>query len=237
MILFYTAEIHNGIAVFPEAEARHCIQVLRKRPGDEVRFTDGNGTWYEGEIVEVAKRSFSVRIGRSWPEASPPPPLHLAIAPTKNLERFEWFLEKATEFGIREISPLVCEHSERKKLRPERLERILVAAMKQSLRATKPVLHELTTLDSFLQRTILPEQRFIAHCHDGALPHLVQHLRPQAGALILIGPEGDFSKAEVAAAAKGGFKEIGLGTARLRTETAGIAACHIANLIYSGSIG
>ncbi|MAW87846.1 MAG: 16S rRNA (uracil(1498)-N(3))-methyltransferase [Phyllobacteriaceae bacterium] len=235
MILFYTTEINNDIAVFPDDEARHCVQVLRKKSGDEIRFTDGKGNWYDGQILTANKRELTARILRNWPEDTAPPPIHLAVAPTKNIERFEWFLEKATEFGISEITPIVCEHSERKKLRPERLERILVAAMKQSLRATKPVLNELLPFESLLKQPELPLQRFIAHCHSGDLPHLMGAVKPGMETLILIGPEGDFSDAEVQAAVAGGFKAISLGTARLRTETAAIAACHIANLVFSGA--
>lgn len=236
MILFYTTDIANDIASFPEDEARHCIQVLRKKAGDEIRFTDGKGMWYEGQILEAGKRVLHARIVRSWPEEQPAPPIHLAVAPTKNIDRYEWFLEKATEFGVKEITPLICEHSERKKLRPERLERILVAAMKQSLRATKPILNELLPIEHLLRQPNQPKQRFIAHCHSDGLPHLIQTMSGGSETLILIGPEGDFSPQEVAAALKHGFVEISLGAARLRTETAAIAACHIANLVFSGAM-
>ncbi len=233
MNLFYTTEIKNDVAIFPEDEARHCLQVLRKKVGDEIRFTDGKGNWYEGRILEAKKRELTAGILRSWPQ-TPPPPIHIAVAPTRNTDRFEWFLEKATEFGIREITPVICEHSERKKLRPERLGRILVAAMKQSLRATRPVLNDLIPFESLLVQPALPEQRFIAHCHSDGLPHLMKTMKAGTETLILIGPEGDFSEKEVFGAVQNGFTEIGLGSARLRTETAAIAACHIANLVFDG---
>lgn len=230
MILFYSSEINNNIAVFNEEEARHCVQVLRKKQGDVVRFTDGKGHWYDGVILEIGKKQFTARIDQQWKEEYPAPPIHLAVAPTKNMDRFEWFLEKATELGIREITPLLCEHSERRKLRADRLEKILLTAMKQSMRASLPVLHSFTEFKSFIQFPDRGEQRFIAHCHSNSLPHLINSINPGKPVLILIGPEGDFSEAEVTDAVTRDFLEIGLGNSRLRTETAAIAACHIANL-------
>lgn len=237
MNLFYSTEINNDIAVFDEEEARHCIQVLRKRAGDGIRFADGKGNWYDGQILETGKKSFTAKVVRSWQEQHPPPPLHLAVAPTKSMERFEWLLEKATEIGVGQLTPLLCKHSERKILRPERLERVLLAAMKQSLRATKPVLNEMVAFEKFVAGQNLVAQRYIAHCHSEELPHLSTTLKPAQSVLIMIGPEGDFSEAEVELALNNGFAAISLGSARLRTETAAIAACLMANLKFSRVCG
>ncbi|MBI5917462.1 MAG: 16S rRNA (uracil(1498)-N(3))-methyltransferase [Bacteroidetes bacterium] len=234
MILFYTTDIRGGSAWFSEEEARHCSQVLRRKTGDVVQFLDGLGGWYEGVISEVNKRQVVVevtdrRAGTDLRNFR----LHLAIAPTKNIDRFEWFLEKATEIGIHEITPLQTGHSERTKLRYDRLEKILLAAMKQSMRTWLPKLNELTDFEHFIKKTETPDghARFIAHCREENLPHLKNNCPAATDVTLLIGPEGDFSPAEISLANEAGFKNISLGTARLRTETAGIVACHIINLL------
>ncbi|MEN8116270.1 MAG: RsmE family RNA methyltransferase, partial [Bacteroidota bacterium] len=155
---------------------------------------------------------------------------HIVIAPTKNIDRFEWFLEKCTEIGIDEITPILSEHSERKVIKPGRLEKIVVSAMKQSVKAYLPKLNELTSFNDLVKTSDAPA-KFIAHCNGGEKPHLKNNIEPGKNVLILIGPEGDFSPAEVELAKENGFKEISLGTSRLRTETAGVVACHIVNLI------
>lgn len=233
MILFYTKEIHGDYARFTEDEARHALQVLRKSAGDGISFVDGTGGWYEGIIEETGKRHFVAKITKREQRARRDFRLHMAIAPTKNNDRFEWFLEKATEFGIDEITPLRCEHSERTKLRNDRLEKILLAAAKQSLKASLPVLHELTDLKTFIKNfeTTGESARFITHCRDENLPHLKDNCPAGENVCILIGPEGDFSAGEIELANAAGFQSTSLGKARLRTETAGIAACLIVNLI------
>jgi 16S rRNA (uracil1498-N3)-methyltransferase len=234
MNLFYTTDIRDDLAWFSDEEARHFLQVMRKREGDLLHFVDGKGTWYEGVVEETGKRHVVAKIFRREYRGSQRNfYLHLAIAPTKNMERFEWFLEKVTEIGIDEITPLECEHSERGKIRPDRLVKILVAAMKQSLHASLPRLNVLTDFKSFIRQfeTTSTTTRFIAHCQAQNLPHLKDNCQPGKNVTILIGPEGDFSLAEIELANYMGFLSVSLGKARLRTETAGIAACHIVNLI------
>ncbi len=154
--------------------------------------------------------------------------LHMALAPTKNIDRFEWFLEKATECGIDEITPVICEKSERRVIKPQRLEKILVAAMKQSLRAFLPRLNAATPLETFLRQP-LANSRFIAHCAEGSRKHLRDVYMPGSDALFLVGPEGDFSDREIETAIEQGFTAISMGKHRLRTETAALALCVQAN--------
>ncbi len=233
MILFYANQIKDSIATFDEIETRHCIQVLRKRPGDEVFFTDGQGFHYQGTILKTGKKEFTATItSRTKVEKLPAPNIHIAIAPTKNMDRFEWFLEKATEFGISEITPLLCSNSERKHLRPDRLEKILLSAMKQSLQAHLPKLHQMISFADFLalSGTDGNKQRFIAHCQSATLPHLRDNYGIGQDVIVTIGPEGDFSEEEIGLALQEGFQAVSLGPSRLRTETAGIAAVHLLNL-------
>ena len=232
MILFYTTNINGDFAELTEEEARHCNQVLRKKRGDRINFIDGNGGFYIGEIEEIKKKYCQLKIvERQLDFEKPNFDLHIAIAPTKNINRLEWFLEKATEIGIRQINPILCFHSERKNIRVDRLNRILTAAMKQSIKAFLPKLEELMPFAAYLKSLENFEgQRFIAHC-DGPVDHLKDICQKGEDAIVLIGPEGDFSKEEVILAKAAGFREISLGKARLRTETAGVVACNIVNLI------
>ncbi|MGL5938212.1 MAG: 16S rRNA (uracil(1498)-N(3))-methyltransferase, partial [Phocaeicola sp.] len=157
--------------------------------------------------------------------------LHIALAPTKNMDRMEWFAEKATEIGFDELTFLQCRYSERKALKEERIEKILISAMKQSLKSTKPLLNKLIPFKEFIKQPFLG-QKFIAHCHGiGEKPLLKNILQPGSDALVLIGPEGDFSEEEVRLASEYGFQPISLGKARLRTETAALVACHTLNLL------
>lgn len=232
MILFYTTDIQNNIAIFHDEEAHHCTQVLRKRLGDSIAFVDGKGWFYEGAIIEIAKKTVTLQITKRWEDTHRWDfQIHIAIAPTKNIERFEWFLEKATEIGVDTITPLLCEHSERKNIRLGRLEKILVAATKQSLKATLPVLHDLTPFSEFLQKQLPDHQKFIAYLGEIANPHLKNVYLKKENATILIGPEGDFSTKEIQKALDQGFKGVSLGDSRLRTETAGMVACHTLQLM------
>jgi 16S rRNA (uracil1498-N3)-methyltransferase len=234
MYLFYTTGIRGDFAWFSEVEAKHCLQVLRHKEGDLIHFIDGVGGRYTGVIHETAKRHFVVKImARELAKEKVSGRLHISIAPTKNIDRFEWFLEKATEIGVDEITPLLCEHSERKKIRTGRLEKILLTAAKQSLRAWLQVLHDLVSFEDFIKKceTTGGEDRYIAHCRSSEIPHLKDNCRRGRNVTLLIGPEGDFPETEVAQAEHGGFDGVSLGKARLRTETAGIAACHIVQLI------
>lgn len=231
MIIFFTPEISGKQYTLDEAESKHCIRVLRHAKGDLLTLIDGKGGWYEAVITDANPKRCSVEVVKSIIDFEKRDyHLHIAIAPTKNIDRFEWFLEKATEIGIDEITPLLCEHSERKQVKPDRLEKVLVAAMKQSLKAYQPKLNNLINFESFIKHTTA-EQKFIAHCAEGEKPHIFNDCQKGSSILILIGPEGDFSAREVDEALLNGFKEISLGKSRLRTETAGVVATQIINMV------
>lgn len=229
--LFYTPDIENGFARLDEEESRHLLSVLRRKVGDRLQVTDGRGFYYETEIAETGKRHALARI-ISKTEAPPErlARLHIAIAPTKQMERFEWFLEKAVEIGVDEITPLLCQHSERDSIRLDRLEKILVSAMKQSLRSRLPKLNELTRFHKLASASSEMQKR-IAWCASEPLPHLKTSLQSAQNTVVAIGPEGDFSPEEVAVALQNGFAGVSLGAARLRTETAGVLAVSIFNLL------
>jgi 16S rRNA (uracil1498-N3)-methyltransferase len=229
--LFYIPNISGTEVILNETESKHAIRVLRLAEGSQVQLIDGKGGFYKAVISDAHHKRCKLLITNSISEFEKRKfKLHLAIAPTKNIDRFEWFLEKCTEIGIDEITPLLSEHSERKVVKPERLEKILVAAMKQSLKAYLPKLNPINSFNDLISGSEY-QNKYIAHCNDGNKIHLKNIIKKGEDALILIGPEGDFSKEEVALAVQNGFKEISLGNARLRTETAGVVACHIANLM------
>lgn len=230
MILFYTNDIDGNIARLDPEQARHCVQVLRRKEGDAISFVDGEGGFYEGLIHETGKKKCIIQIIKTQQGFNRRSfKLHIAIAPTKNINRLEWFLEKATEIGIDEITPIICHHSERRKLRIDRLQKILIAAMKQSLKAYLPILHEPITFKQFIQLPRNTSLKYIAQGAENAA--LKDNYVAKNDVLLLIGPEGDFSKEEIALAYKNGFAGIHLGKSRLRTETAGIVACHTLNLL------
>ena len=230
---FYTPEPEAG--QLPADEAQHALRVLRLQMGDEIHLMDGTGGFYRAVITEATGHHCRYRIE----ECEPQQPewtgmIHLAVAPTKNMDRMEWLAEKATEVGLDRLSLLDCRFSERRVVKTDRLDKILIAAMKQSHKAWKPVLDEMTPFQRFIQRTDLPAQRFIAHCYTDLnqepAPFLLDILQPQTPALVLIGPEGDFSIDEVRAAEAAGFRSVSLGTSRLRTETAALVAVHLMRL-------
>lgn len=235
MNLFFTADIQGDLAFLPEEEARHAVQVLRLREGATIYIIDGAGGWYECVIVETGKKRCVARVEhRERRQTNDGFHLHLAVAPTKNINRYEWLLEKATEIGIDEITPLLCFHSERRHLRADRLQKVLISAMKQSLKACLPQLNDLTKYEDFIIReSNQPGLHFIAHLGEGTKGHLKDNYRPGQSVTILIGPEGDFSEAEVRLALEHGFEAVTLGKSRLRTETAGVVACHIIQLLNS----
>lgn len=232
MHVFYTPDI-DTCPELPEEEAGHCLRVLRLGVGDEVMLTDGKGFFYKTVISAATGKRCQVKVvekieqEKFWKGH-----LHLAMAPTKNMDRIEWFAEKATEIGFDELSFLNCRFSERKVIKTERIEKIVVSAMKQSLKARKPIVNEMTDFAKFMQRDF-QGQKFIAHCYEGEKPSLKEVLKPGEDALVLIGPEGDFSPEEVQKAEALGFQPISLGKSRLRTETAALVAVHMMNLFNS----
>lgn len=230
MHVFYTPDIMNNPEL-PEEEAGHCLRVLRLNIGDEILLTDGNGYFYKAAISSATGKRCQVRIiEKIYQEPLWKGHLHIAMAPTKMMDRIEWFAEKATEIGIDELTFLNCRYSERKVIKTERIEKIVVSAVKQSLKARKPVINEMTDFEKFLQ-TDFKGDKFIAHCNEGEKILLKDAITPGNDALVLIGPEGDFSKEEVEKAIERGFKPISLGKSRLRTETAALVAVHTMNLL------
>jgi 16S rRNA (uracil1498-N3)-methyltransferase len=227
MQLFYAPEITSEkIYLLPEEESSHCIAVLRYKEGQDITITDGKGSIFFAVIVRMAKKQVTVEIKEAQKISNPRSyHLHIAIAPTKNIERFEWFLEKTTEIGIDEITPLITENSERRVIRADRLEKIMIAAMKQSLKAFLPRLNPICNFHDFMN-AVHQDRRFIAHCFKDARILLQNAYSPGTDATIMIGPEGDFTPNEIQQAMEKGFTSISLGDSRLRTETAGIVACH-----------
>jgi 16S rRNA (uracil1498-N3)-methyltransferase len=229
--LFFTQKIENGFAVFEEEEGRHLSTVLRKKTGDVLHLTDGKGFFYEAELADAGKRQVLARILSKTAAPLPRPGrLHIGIAPTKQMERLEWFLEKATEIGVDEITPLICQRSERDSLRLDRLEKVLISAMKQSLRAWLPKLNAPMKFQDFAKKTSEAQKR-LAWCSDEVLPHLKNTLSEHQDMVIAIGPEGDFSPEEIRIALENGFQGVSLGKARLRTETAGLLAVTVFNVV------
>ncbi|MEE4257011.1 MAG: 16S rRNA (uracil(1498)-N(3))-methyltransferase [Bacteroidales bacterium] len=226
MQLFYAPELVGDQYTLDEQESKHVIRVLRKRNGDTIELTDGKGKFYTGELTSDDPRRCELRIiDISEGAGKRNYHLNIAIAPTKNINRFEWFLEKATEIGIDEISPMICQRSERKAIKAERLNKVITAAMKQSLKAYHPALHGAKSFTDLISMD-LAGQKFIAYVEEGEHPLLQTLYTPGEDAIILIGPEGDFSPEEVAQAKEKGFKTVSLGESRLRTETAGVVAVH-----------
>ena len=232
MHVFYTPDISTSLEL-PEEEAGHCLRVLRLGIGSEIMLTDGKGSFYKAVISAATNKRCQVQILETIPQESFwKGHLHLAMAPTKNMDRIEWFAEKATEIGFDELSFLNCRFSERKVIKTDRVEKIVVSALKQSLKANKPVVNEMIDFNKFMEKDF-PGQKFIAHCYEGEKTPLKDAIVPGEDALVLIGPEGDFSREEVELAESKGFKPISLGKSRLRTETAALVAVHTMNLLNS----
>ena len=232
MQLFYTPDIAGETYVLNEEESRHCVRVLRLGEGDELRLTDGRGTLYTARIVSASPKRCEVRVTERREEYGERPcRLCLAVAPTKNTDRFEWFLEKATEIGVDRIVPLICDRSERRVLKTDRCTKVVTSAVKQSLKAYHPVLEEPVPFREAVRKPF-DGDKFIAHCAESAEKRLLRDLViPGRDVWVLVGPEGDFSPEEIARAKENGFREVSLGTSRLRTETAGVAACHTVALL------
>ena len=225
MLLFYAPDITTPLYTLDEIESGHCVRVLRLQEGDTLNITDGRGTLYDAEVVDAHPKRCSVRIvaeHHNWEQR--PYGLTVAVAPTKNIDRIEWFVEKATECGIDRIIPIECAHSERRIVKLERLEKIAASAMKQSLKAYLPEIAPLTPIRTVVEAPF-EGTKLIAHCEDDAERIFMGELLKKGDkVLILIGPEGDFSPEEIALARANGFREVSLGECRLRTETAALAA-------------
>lgn len=231
MQLFYAPNINPPHYTLSEEESKHAVRVLRLCNGDMINITDGAGRLFSCQVIEANPKRCSVEVVSTIEEFEPLPySLTMCVAPTKNIERFEWFLEKATEIGVGEIYPLLSSHSERKAIKWEREAKVITSAMKQSLKAYHPQLHEITPFKEVVNRQTEGE-RYIAHCNqaqssEGKL--FLGDIVPKGGSVeIMIGPEGDFSPEEVKSALAKGYKEISLGNQRLRTETAAVVAVTI----------
>ncbi len=231
MHVFYKPDIREGLLELDPEESRHCVKVLRMGPGDEVMITNGAGMSFRAVLAEAHPKACLVEVPAEG-IASPGRPfsLHLAVAPTKNIDRFEWLLEKATECGVDQITPILCDNSERTVVKPERLEKILVAAMKQSQRSWLPILNPAQSLKSFLSIPFAGK-KVVAHCAPGKKKRLEDCYAKGEDVLMLIGPEGDFSPEEIEYTMNKGFHAITIGDYRLRTETAALTLCIQANTL------
>jgi len=235
MILHYCAEINSDYSFLDEEESKHCIRVLRKTVGSQINIIDGKGNFYLSEISNPNPKKCEFKI---LEKISKPKnrnyKLHIAIAPTKNMERFEWFMEKAIEIGIDEITPLLTTHSERKILKDERLEKIAISTIKQAQELYLPRINKLTKFEEFIKNQNANE-KFIAHCYENSFEtekNLLKNVfKNSDNILIIIGPEGDFSQDEVKTAIVNNFVQISLGENRLRTETAGIVVCNTISIL------
>jgi 16S rRNA (uracil1498-N3)-methyltransferase len=231
MNLFYAPDITDSLYTLDSNESRHIVRVLRKGVGDNIHFTDGKGYFYDCRLLTTDSRSCEVKvINKEKGKDKRDFHIHLAVAPTKNISRYEWFLEKATEIGVDRITPFISRHSERKVIKTERLNKVLVSAMKQSLKSNLPQLDEMTRFKALMN--LSPEsEKYIAFVDDDIEDELSKVYTPGKDVFILIGPEGDFDPKELEQAKANGFKPIRLGPSRLRTETAAIVACHTINLL------
>ena len=235
MQLFYNPNLDNSATqfTFSQEESKHITKVLRKKEGDILNITNGKGFFFEAKIITADPKKCKAQIIDRDKKHQTKHWLHMAVAPTKMNDRFEWFLEKATEIGVHEITPIICEHSERKKIKLERLEKVIQSGMKQSLRAFLPKLNEPISFKEFMKAE-REGLLFIAHCHNEEKLDLKRRVAPDKDLTILIGPEGDFSNTEIQAAYDKGFLPISLGNSRLRTETAAIVACTTIAMINNG---
>jgi len=221
MNTFFASDAHeHSMLVLDETEAHHATHVLRMKRDDVIHVFDGKGNLYEGIIVEATKKQVSVNVQMLLVHQERSSGLHIAIAPTKQMERLEWFIEKAVEIGVGSISPIICKRSERKELKIERLEKLIISACKQSKQYHLPIIHPTQTFTEFLQ-TSLPEARCIAWCEEQSV-HIANYIKADKQLVCMIGSEGDFTNEEIEAAKQKGFKSVTLGNSILRTETAGV---------------
>lgn len=228
MQLFYNPDISEDTEnfFFDKEESKHIIKVLRKKEGDNLFVTNGLGFLFKTEIILASDSKCQVKIVSSEKSNPLKYKLHLAVAPTKMNDRFEWFLEKATEIGITEITPIICDHSERKIIKTDRFDKIILSAMKQSLQYYLPKLNEPISFKDFIKQQKNEGFNLIAHCEETDKKSLKEILKPNENVTILIGPEGDFSEKEINLALENYYIPVTLGNTRLRTETAAVVACH-----------
>ena len=232
MYLFYTPDIDKQ-CVLSEEESAHCVRVLRYNVGDEILLTDGKGKTYHAKITNAHPKHCEFTIlSAEQQQKNHSFHLHIAVAPTKNIERIEWMVEKCTEIGVDEITFLDCRYSERRQVRMDRMQKIILSAAKQSLTPYLPKLNEMTQYETFVNsHASASGQCFIAHCIETEKKLLKEEIQKGQDVLVLIGPEGDFSEEEISMALALGFVPVSLGKSRLRTETAGVVACHTAVLV------
>lgn len=232
MQLFYVPNFSLDEPYLTPEESHHAVKVLRLKAGAELHLTDGAGNLYTTEIAEPHFKKTRLFVNQvAKPQTPRPVYVHLVVAPTKSPERMEWFVEKAIEIGIEEISFVLCEHSEKKQLNFERIQRVAVSAMKQSLKLFMPRLNPLMTFADFMHKPFVQSQRFIAYLPEKAPPMLASRVKPMQSYCLLIGPEGDFSSKEVNWAMANEFQPVSLGQSRLRTETAALIGVHTFNLL------
>lgn len=231
MFIFYQPAIAEGEYYLDKEESRHCIKVLRKQEGDPIQIVDGKGTFYEAVITEANEKKCAFDITAQSLNPQDDFTIHIALSPTKNTDRTEWFVEKAVEIGVHRISFILCDNSERKILKLDRIERKAISAMKQSQHAYLPEIHPLISFQDFVKQQKAEAEKFIAYLGDEPGPQLINATQARRAYVVLIGPEGDFSPKEVQIAMENGFEAVSLGKSRLRTETAGIAACHSLQLL------
>ncbi len=233
MHLFYCSETNSDKATLDRSESQHCIKVLRLKKNDIINLIDGKGSFYEAVIVSDNPHKCEVKVVKQFRDFNSRNfYLHVAIAPTRNADRFEWFIEKATETGIDEITPVICSRSERKTVKMERLGKIVISAMKQALVARMPKINMVQDLNEFVRGPDVSGcNKYIFHCNDLNRQKIKDIYVPGSGVLALIGPEGDFTGEEIDAALKNNFHPVSLGNNRLRTETAGVAICQIFNFL------
>lgn len=231
MHIFYTPDIESEKYTLSEGESKHCTRVLRLDVGSKLNLVDGKGGFYEAVVEDPhPKRTVLKILSQQRNYGKRNFYLHIAVAPTKNIERIEWFLEKATEIGIDEITPLICDRSERRDIKAERLNKVIVSAAKQSIKAYFPKLNEPIRFTDFVSGNT-SAQKFIAHCIPSQKKSIKEEIRLKSDYLILIGPEGDFSSTEVDLARENKFIPVSLGDSRLRTETAALEACFEINFL------
>lgn len=233
MQAFYSPEVINGNFFLNKTESRHCIRVLRLKKNEIINLIDGKGGLYEARIISENPEKCEVQVLKQIKDHNKRNfYLHIAIALTKSTDRFEWFIEKATEIGIDEITPLICSRSERRTVKMERLKKIIISSMKQALVSKTPKLNEIKTFEKFISDSgITALNKYICHCSQGERQKLKEIYSPGTDVIAVIGPEGDFTDDEIQFAERNNFQSVTLGNNRLRTETAGIAISQVLNFL------